>query len=108
MRVAVAGASLRKLRCLHQVTVTDLARAVGMTPSGICHIENGRRDSVKVAVFQALVRELDIVDRPDWLMPPPEVDIPGPRSSTASRLPSSTASGIIEPRKSRESGRTAA
>lgn len=95
MRVDVDGEALRKLRRLHGLAGADLARSVGITPSGLGHVEQGRRQSVSGEVFLALVKALDVEDRPDWLMPAAEVRVPGPRSSTSSRFSSGIASGTL-------------
>lgn len=79
MRVDVDGEALRKLRRLHGLAGADLARSVGITPSGLGHVEQGRRQSVSGEVFLALVKALDVEDRPDWLMPAAEAPIPSPR-----------------------------
>lgn len=86
MRVVVDGEVVRKLRLLQRVTGAELARAVGITPAGLCHVEQGRRRTVKAEVFMALVRELDIAERPDWLCPPQEVKVPAPRREVSCEL----------------------
>lgn len=107
MRVAVDGEALRKLRLLHRRPQADLARAVGVDPVNLCHLERGRRQTVPPEVFVALVRELDIVERQDWLRPAGTVDIPGPRSGTASGWPSRTSSSTVSSMRT-GSARTAA
>lgn len=94
MRVAIDGPALRRVREWQGRTVADLASAVGLTTSGLAHVEVGRRQSVSDAVFRELVAELDIVERPDWIVPRPS-GIPTPRSSTESGLSSGITPGII-------------
>lgn len=81
MRVPLDGDALRTLRTLNRRSTTSLAEAVGVTPAALCHIERGRRQSVSPAVYEALVRELGIEARPDWIMPHQRVTSDTPDSS---------------------------
>lgn len=109
VRVPIDGPALRRVREWQSVTVTDLAKAVGLTPAGLCHVELGRRQSVTSEVFFALVAALDIRERPDWIRPAPEANIPAPRQSMDSGLPSGITSGIIRGGQTRNTnGRAAA
>lgn len=92
MRVTIDGEALRLARTLNRRSTTSLAGAVGVTPAAICHIERGRRASVSEAVFGALVRELGISARPDWIRPASD---PATASGASSRLPSGTPSGSL-------------
>lgn len=91
-RVALDGEALRLVRTLNRRSTTSLAEAVGVTPAALCHVERGRRASVTEAVFGALVRELGISARPDWITPVVAAVTP---SGSPSRLPSSIGSGSL-------------
>lgn len=92
MRVEIDGTALRLVRTLAGRSTTNLAIAVGVTPAAICHIEKGRRASVTGDVYMALVSELGITARPDWIVP---YVAPVTESGSPSDLPSGSSSGIV-------------
>lgn len=95
MRVEIDGVALRLARTLADRSTTSLAAAVGVTPAAICHIEKGRRASVSATVYAALVAELGIDARPDWICPVLTDVMAGTPDGSSSRLPSRSPSGIV-------------
>ena len=93
MRVQLDGDALRLLRTLRGLSTSGLARAVGVSPPAICHVEMGRRRSVSVEVYTALVSTLGIESRPDWITPLQTEDTP---VGTPLGLTLSTTVGMID------------